>query len=47
MRLRVIDQGRASPLASHAVPYGMARAMAAADEPVLTLCTPDAPCPAP
>lgn len=43
MRLRVIDQGRASPLASHAVPYGMARAMAAADEPVLTLCTPDAP----
>ena len=29
MRLRVIDQGRAPPLASHAVPYGIARAMAA------------------
>lgn len=43
MRLRVIDQGQAAPLASHAVPYGIARAMAAVDEPVLTLCTPDAP----
>ncbi len=43
MRLRVIDQGNASPLASHAVPYGVARAMAATDEPVLTLCTPEAP----
>ena len=43
MRLCVIDQGRAPPLASHAVPYGLARAMTASDDPVLTLCTPDAP----
>lgn len=43
MRLRVIDQGKASPLATHAVPYGIAQAMAANDDPVLTLSTPDAP----
>lgn len=39
MRLRVIDQGEVTPLASHAVPYGIAAAMAAKDEPVLTLST--------
>ncbi|MBL8690010.1 MAG: lipoate--protein ligase family protein [Rhodospirillaceae bacterium] len=39
MRLRVIDQGEDTPLASHAVPYGIAAAMAAEDEPVLTLST--------
>jgi lipoate-protein ligase A len=39
MRLRVIDQGEDTPVASHAVPYGIAAAMAAEDEPVLTLST--------
>lgn len=39
MRLRVIDQGEDTPIASHAVPYGIAAAMAAKDEPVLTLST--------
>jgi len=39
MRLRVIDQGEDTPVASHAVPYGIAAAMAAEDDPVLTLST--------
>ncbi len=39
MRLRVIDQGIDSAIASHAVPYGIADAMTAEAEPVLTLCT--------
>jgi lipoate-protein ligase A len=43
MRLRVIDQGEATPLASHAVPYGIAHAMAAGADPVLTLCVSEAP----
>lgn len=43
MRLRVIDQGEASPLDSHAVPYGIAAAMAADADPVLTLCNTAAP----
>lgn len=43
MRLRVIDQGEGSPIASHAVPYGIAQAMAGDAEPVLTLCTPSSP----
>lgn len=38
MRLRVIDQGEASPVASHAVPYGIAAVMAADADPVMTLC---------
>jgi lipoate-protein ligase A len=41
MRLRVIDQGLASPIATHAVPYGIAAALG--EEPVLTLATPAAP----
>lgn len=40
MRLRVVDQGQDSPIASHAVPYGIARAMAADAAPVVTLCMP-------
>jgi lipoate-protein ligase A len=43
MRLRVIDQGKSSPIASHAVPYGIAQAMAGDAEPVLTLCSPASP----
>jgi lipoate-protein ligase A len=43
VRLRVIDQGECSPVASHAVPYGIAAAMAADDEPVLTLCNTASP----
>ncbi len=43
MRLRVIDQGEASALASHAVPYGIAAAMAANADPVLTFCSAAAP----
>ncbi|MSP48156.1 MAG: lipoate--protein ligase family protein [Alphaproteobacteria bacterium] len=43
MRLRVVDQGTASPIASHAVPYGIARAMATDADPALTLCTPASP----
>ncbi|MBM3548142.1 MAG: lipoate--protein ligase family protein [Alphaproteobacteria bacterium] len=43
MRLRVIDQGECSPIASHAIPYGIAATMAPASEPVLTLCNPSSP----
>lgn len=43
MRLRVIDCGEVIPLVSHAVPYGIAAAMAADADPVLTLATPQSP----
>ncbi|MBM3532670.1 MAG: lipoate--protein ligase family protein [Alphaproteobacteria bacterium] len=43
MRLRIVDQGQAVPIDTHAVPYGIAAAMKADDEPVLTLCNASSP----
>ena len=43
MRMRVIDFGSVSPLRSQAVFHGIAKAMEAGDDPVLTLVNPDGP----
>ncbi len=43
MALRIIDAGRVSPLRSQALWHGIASAMVEGDDPVLSLCIPDAP----
>lgn len=43
MRLRVLDFGTVSALRSQAIFHGLAFNMAADDDPVLSLCSPDAP----
>ena len=43
MRLRILDFGLVSPLRSQAIFHGLAFNMAADDDPLLCLCSPDAP----